>query len=158
MFTLSLAVLAGAILLAIFREGERRAYWIGFAVLGWTYAVVAFSPILKSESPELLTSQFLRFVFNHLPQQVRMPPASVQNLTGVRFGELHTMHTQVEGVTLQYGVKVVRPFPEEQFHRIGHSIIALMFGVLGGVVGPWLHSTRREKELRNLGSDEPQRR
>src|SRR2546422_2969926 len=105
-FTLTLAVLCMAILRAIFQEGGHRAYWTGFAVVGWTYPLVAFSPFLKSESPELLTSKFLQYVYSKLPQQIRFPPAALQQLTA---GEppgmsTHTMYPGLGGVSAEFMV------------------------------------------------------
>jgi hypothetical protein len=40
MLALTLAILASSILLAIFRRGAQRAYWIGFATIGWLYLLL----------------------------------------------------------------------------------------------------------------------
>jgi hypothetical protein len=43
-------ILSAAVLFAIYREAERRAFWIGFAVLGWTYLFLCFSGFLSATS------------------------------------------------------------------------------------------------------------
>jgi hypothetical protein len=40
MFGLTLLLLGASLLLALFRDGQTRAYWIGFATLGWLYVFV----------------------------------------------------------------------------------------------------------------------
>jgi hypothetical protein len=40
MLSLAVLVLAAAILLAVFRDGGRRAFWIGFGTFGWLYLLV----------------------------------------------------------------------------------------------------------------------
>jgi hypothetical protein len=40
MLGLTLAVLTASILLVVFRGGSRRAYWIGFATVGWLYLLL----------------------------------------------------------------------------------------------------------------------
>lgn len=39
--TLYLALLLTAILGVLFRRGERRAYWSGFAIFGWAWAILS---------------------------------------------------------------------------------------------------------------------
>src|SRR5688500_712555 len=43
-------ILSAAVLFAIYRDGERRAFWIGFAVLGWVYLFLCFSGFLSATS------------------------------------------------------------------------------------------------------------
>ena len=44
-FTLALGALLVSILLAIHRSEKKRAFWVGFALFGWTY--LALSLILQ---------------------------------------------------------------------------------------------------------------
>jgi hypothetical protein len=43
MLGLALAVLTAAILLIVFRRGAQRAYWVGFATVGWMYLLLVFA-------------------------------------------------------------------------------------------------------------------
>jgi len=40
MLALALGILASSILLAVFRRGAKRAFWIGFATVGWLYMLL----------------------------------------------------------------------------------------------------------------------
>ena len=135
-FTLSLAVQCVAILMAIFHAGGRRAFWTAFAVVGWAYSLVAFSPFFKSESPELLTSKLLKYIYYKLPPGIQLPPALSNQLAGEPHGiETRTMYPGLGGVSAEFSVRISRPFPEEQFRRVGHSLFSVIFAVLGGIGG-----------------------
>jgi hypothetical protein len=59
LFSLTLGVLLFAVLLAAHRTGDRRAFWIGFALFGWGY--LSFSLIPSTES-RLITTKALAYL------------------------------------------------------------------------------------------------
>ena len=61
LFPLTLVLLLVAVLLAAQRTGDRRAFWIGFALVGWGYLSLALIP---STEPRLITTKTL----SHLHQ------------------------------------------------------------------------------------------
>ena len=147
-FTLSLAFLCVATLMTIFQEGGRRAFWTGCAVVGWIYSLVAFSPFFKSESPELLTGRFLQYVYSKLPPEIQLPPAARQQLGEGPLGQsMHTMYPGLGGVSAEFTVNIRRPFPQEQFRRVGHSLFSLMFALLGGICGRWLYQRQQARAV-----------
>src|SRR5690349_6089113 len=56
-FSFALLVLGIAALGAIFRKGPARAYWGGFALLGWGYILVAFGPWCDGKIAPLLITK-----------------------------------------------------------------------------------------------------
>jgi hypothetical protein len=58
-FSMTGGALVVAILLFVYHEGRSRAFWIGFAVLGWGHFLLAFS---GEEVPFLLTEYALKYV------------------------------------------------------------------------------------------------
>src|SRR5215472_6795913 len=52
------AILAFAILAVVYRAGERRAFWLGFALFGWAYMALTWESWLGrgEDRPEMLTS------------------------------------------------------------------------------------------------------
>ena len=48
LFTLMLTVLLISILLAIHRSDARRAFWLGFALFGWTYLGLSLVPPIET--------------------------------------------------------------------------------------------------------------
>jgi hypothetical protein len=56
LFSLTLGLLLGALLLAVHRTEARRAFWIGFALFGWGYVSLALLPSTESR---LITTKAL---------------------------------------------------------------------------------------------------
>jgi hypothetical protein len=54
--TLVLLILGTAVFGAIYSRGRRRAGWLGFAVFGWGYFMLAFGPGFSSELGNRLPS------------------------------------------------------------------------------------------------------
>src|SRR5689334_844051 len=63
-FSVALAVLCAAIVLAIQRAGPRRYFWIGFAVVGWIYLIASVIPAVESR---LVTTKGLELAESALP-------------------------------------------------------------------------------------------
>jgi len=52
----ALALIA-AVVLAIYRSGDRRAFWLGFAIFGWSYLLLCYGSIFnQNNSPVVLTA------------------------------------------------------------------------------------------------------
>ena len=54
LFSLTLGLLLFAVLLAAHRTGDRRAFWIGFALFGWGY--LSFS-LIPSTGPRVIATK-----------------------------------------------------------------------------------------------------
>src|SRR5271157_2220571 len=63
-FTLTLAALLISILLAVHRTESRRAFWIGFALFGWTYLGLSLVPSIESG---LMTTKALAYPDSKVP-------------------------------------------------------------------------------------------
>ena len=50
-FSLTLGMLSVSILLAVHRTETRRAFWLGFALFGWTYVGLSLVPSIESRLP-----------------------------------------------------------------------------------------------------------
>jgi di/tricarboxylate transporter len=48
LFSLTVGLLMVAVLLAVHRTGARRAFWIGFALFGWSYLSLSLIPSIDS--------------------------------------------------------------------------------------------------------------
>jgi hypothetical protein len=72
--SLALGILTLAILGAILRRGERRAYWIGFALCGWTYLILVDGPWFSTSiSHRLVTTELLQWAYPLLVPEMRRP-------------------------------------------------------------------------------------
>jgi hypothetical protein len=66
----ALALIA-AVLLAIYRVGDRRAFWLGFAIFGWSYLLLCYGSIFKdNNSPigwsRLVTGQLAMALYDRI--------------------------------------------------------------------------------------------
>jgi hypothetical protein len=118
-----------AIIGIIYSSAASRAFWIGFAVFGWTYVVVAFAP-------EPFNSKLLE------------PPGVI----GPIYGQLRRT-APIDGFTKSYGwgdeqfaqeggkqVRVVVTGPI--VHRTFHLLVSLVFAIVGGFVGNSFYAAR----------------
>lgn len=200
LFSLTIALLLIAVLLAVHRTEAGRAFWMGFALFGWGYLILSLVPSTESR---LITTQALTYleksnflgnrasVMRIIPDLDRMRAHNVslddllkstaesrmigspeeerlrrekgepQTLEYVRGSYVLSLVTR-DNKPEQYGNLILRASPEgeilrlkdvatvqlrtsffisgggtgtsENFVRIGHSLLALMVGGLGGVL------------------------
>jgi hypothetical protein len=126
-FTLTLGVLLVSILLALHRTDSRRAFWIGFALFGWTYLGLSLVPSIESR---LLTTKALAYLNTKVPGR----PA-VRNVAFTPDGRL--LATSGQGHVRLWDAATGKPLDggngtTENFVRIGHSLLALVAGWFGG--------------------------
>ena len=113
-----------AVLLAIHRRGERRAFWIGFALFGWAYLAMTMIP---SVEPRLPTSRVLGYLDSFAPG--RMTSFSLENRGRFTYPQIKiTDGTSAVGLVRAWGGN------SENFVRIGHSLFALILAGIGGVI------------------------
>src|SRR5262245_44875802 len=60
----TLMILLIAVLLAVHRTGERRAFWLGFALFGWAYLIASLVPPLEARIP---STRGLTYVGSRFP-------------------------------------------------------------------------------------------
>ena len=67
MFSITLGLLTMALIGVIYRMGERRAFWVGFAICGWLYMALTTNPWLGAWiGPNLVTSKLLYWAYPRL--------------------------------------------------------------------------------------------
>ena len=73
-FTLTVAALFVALVGVIFRQRASRAFWGGFALLGWGYLLLVFGPWFKDNvSQQLLTTKLLDYLQPKLQRSTTTP-------------------------------------------------------------------------------------
>ena len=65
-FSLTLGMLSVLILLAVHRTEKKRAFWLGFALFGWTYVGLSLVPSIESR---LLTTKALAYLDSNVPDR-----------------------------------------------------------------------------------------
>ena len=144
-FTVTIAVLSASVLGILFaRSQSNRVFCTGLAVIGWIYLVMAFTPWFRSSGnpgpPPLVTTKLL-----DLAQQSAVDSSAGQASQNANDGPIIVYLSQIQ-----------TPQPatpsRKHFQQVGHSLLALVLGFVGGVVARWLHG-RRQKGGEPDGSD-----
>ncbi len=169
-FSLTLGMLSVSILLAIHRTERRRAFWVGFALFGWTYVGLSLVPSIESR---LLTTKALAYLDSNVPDRSIVIGGRVWdswsnkqnqnnqsvNSTSLAFspqGNLVASGNQhiLTALTVTGNVVGTARGSTMNFIRTGHSLLALIAAILGGLLSRVLHAGNRERES-GLPSAEP---
>jgi hypothetical protein len=152
-FTATLGLLTASVLLAVHRTGRKRAFWLGFALFGWLYLTASLVPPVESR---LVATKGLAYLDSKVPRGTSLgvaladldidgrvdlllanasaPGAVYRNRGNGTFQDV----TSGAGVSLFLGTRLSllsgSGGTTESFVRIGHSILALVVAVLGGVL------------------------
>ncbi len=156
-FTLTLASLLISILLAVHRIESRQAFWIGFALFAWTYVGLSLVPPIESR---LITTKALTFLDSKVPR--RSPAfslyATINSGTGgnqaqsVRIApDGSLLATSSQGLVKIWDAATGRPpggwsGTTQNFMRIGHSLLALLAGWIGGLLSRRLWQASRSAQ------------
>lgn len=74
-FSLAIVALVLALIALIMERGRSKAYWSGFALGGWIYFALMFTPWLSDMvGPRLLTTAVLDILYPHLVSKESPPP------------------------------------------------------------------------------------
>lgn len=166
-FGMVLLALTAAVPLAIFRTGTLRAFWLGFALFGWTYLLVlAYGWSLDRSSTSnaplaprsLVTSRLARAAFERLYGPVEV----TYTLDGK--GGLHKIYSGVsesDSVTAGpvaadwaaplslrgKGPQRVITVPDpDHFVNVAHAFWTLLLATLGGWFTRWVYATRPSRD------------
>jgi hypothetical protein len=139
MFTVSVTVFAGAIVGAAARRGPSRIPWLGFGVFGWTYLLATFWlwPAPNGvTAPPFLTKALLDYF------QPSSNTAAMMWIDTAPPGEMSTepppmVTSKVPGTA---NLATMTPFAGRavnrlHYRRIGHTLAAIVFGLLGALLG-----------------------
>ncbi len=146
-FTAMVLVLLTSVLLAAHRGGQRRAFWVGFALFGGVYLGMSMVPAVESR---LVCSQGLAYLHSKIPGQSQqnwtvtftsaapgvansLPQALAFSPNGTSLG------VQGQGSVRVWNVgsgKLMTGWggSQENFVKIGHTLIALVLAWSGGML------------------------
>jgi hypothetical protein len=138
-FTMTVTVFAGAIVGAAACQGPSRFAWLGFGIFGWAYLLATFWlwPAPNGvTAPPFLTKALLDYF------QPSSNTAAVMWIDTVPPGEMSTepppmVTTKVPGTA---NLATMTPFAGRavnrlHYRRIGHTLAAIFFGLLGALLG-----------------------
>jgi hypothetical protein len=143
-FTLTVLVLLTAVLAAMARRGRTRMTWAGFALFGWVYLGTTFGPGAAANGvtpPPYVTRWALDYWDANLWSAAMGGVAAMLAESGNSGEELFPRFppVQLPGT----GAPVLSP-NSHHFRRIGHCLAAIVFGLVGAVLGRLLASREQE--------------
>ena len=168
LLTLTLTALLVSILLAIHSRQAARAFWLGFALFGGGYLALSLVPSIESR---LITTKLLAYIDSKVPRSnpagFRFPVvlsgrvwdswSSQQNQnnqsinsTSIAFSpQGNLVASGNQGVIRVWDVSGGNPLGTwsgtgENFVRIGHSLLALIFAFVGGRLSGNLYARGRQ--------------
>ncbi len=141
--TLTVPLLFAAILGALFRLGQARAFWAGMAVCGWGYLLVVLAPWFETGLGQQLPTTY---VLNHVHGQKKLTFAASDGGGGQIPGNRPGMPGDPIGYS-GTGFTTISVDPDLALVlRTGHALFALLFGFIGGVTAKWFYLTRAPRE------------
>lgn len=147
-----------AVLLAVHRTDRRRAYWLGFALFGWTYLVASLIPPIGSRLP---TTKGLALLDSKIPGRETTISAVWAYTSTAGTTPVQTVAFSTQGNTVasssQGGIRVwdvttgkLLAGPNgstENFIRIGNSLLALLLAFVGGHLSRYLYGKERGESV-----------
>jgi hypothetical protein len=128
MLSVALVAFGTAILGAIFLRRRERARWTGFALFSGIYLALTFWPSLSDTfRAKLATGHLIREMYKSKFQTPLLPKIKVTEIN------------MTSGVTKSSWVTPTKP-SYEHFQSVGHSLFALVAGLLGSAVAVWFHA------------------
>jgi hypothetical protein len=161
----ALAAVGFAVMGAVILRGLEKYWWAGFAFFGGGYLALAFGPWLSDTfQPQLGTTHLLGQI------HARMHPSALHNGEDVaaleaergvaiesvaRITRLARQANDPARVALEKRLLVldkqiaaVKAAPtHDQFQRVGHSLFALLAGLLGGTLAVWCYVRRNRLDV-----------
>lgn len=156
--TLVLGVLLVAVLRSVFCRGPSRAFWLGFAILGWAYVLLIFWPMGPDPTfpcqRHLLTTKLANWAYFELLPLVRTPPSPpipVAPLSGPSRGvvtvKVRDEYRLIEGPAAPAAPVAPKTYYPDftPFLTIAEWLWTFVLAIVGGVLARCFYATR-EKE------------
>ena len=154
-FSLALAALTLSVPAAVYRRGEQRAFWVGFATCGWVYFVLSLLPWFQSEIGfQLFSTTILDVLAPHIVQKEYLlrnyvgsfnPPFDPTAPSPWQHWNLPEFPPETPWRMMGY-VTLISP---ALYLRIGHAVFCMLIALLGGEIVRLLAATRSQPVLRN---------
>lgn len=157
-YTLTVGILAFAVLAAVGKTGRAKFFWIGFAVVGWGYLWLAENEgdVAYPVNDRLVTTKLLYLLWD-----ARYPEAThtrlgaglfaVPSETDDLISEARSLQRKIAGAAAPLSpaanASLTPPDYAELlpgFFHIGHALFALLFAYLGGCLTRAFYDRRGE--------------
>jgi hypothetical protein len=156
-FTATLGLLLASVLLAVHRTERRRAFWLGFALFGGAYLIASLIPAVESR---LLTSRGLVSLDSIIPgrespswlgQLSINASATNKAVRWLAFSPGGSNVSSPQGVVRLWDATNGRllwtpTHTTVNFVGVGHSLLALLSGIIGGHLSRRLYVSGRTRQ------------
>jgi hypothetical protein len=155
-FDAAIGWLTVAVLLAVHQTDRRRAFWLGFALVGATYMGASLVPAMEAR---LLSTKALAYLDTKVPGRSAAQTfvLTVSNVNGSGNQPVQTLAFSPSGSRLAtsnyaavrlWNTATGTLFPatggtSESFVRIGHALVALVMAFVGAHASRWLYDRGR---------------
>jgi hypothetical protein len=145
-FSLTLATLVLAVPAAVYRRGEQRAFWVGFATCGWVYFILTLVPWFQTEVGTQLATTTLLDVLAPRIVQTDYLLQSYWNGFNPQYAPAELTAWQAWNVPEFLPEKPWRMVGYATLHcpglflRIGHAVFCVVIAFLGGEAVRYLAS------------------
>jgi hypothetical protein len=161
----TLAVTGFAMLGAVAMQGREQHWWIGFALFSGCYLALALG-LFPGETlhPPLGTTHLLGQLYEQMHPAMVPAKENLETLVFERQRKTSFLESllsrspksdptilSVQGqiISLDQQIAVLKSGATyDQFQRVGHSLIALLSGLLGGTAAVWFYVRRVRTEAR----------
>jgi hypothetical protein len=161
----ALAAVSFAVMGAVILRGLEKYWWAGFAFFGGGYLTLAFGPWLSDTfQPQLGTTHLLVQIHARmhpavLPIQGDLAALAAQREVAIeRVARITRRARQAndparvaiekELAALDKQIATIKAAPtHDQFQRVGHSLFALLAGLLGGTLAVWCYVRRNRLDV-----------
>jgi hypothetical protein len=149
LLTATLTILAVATLAAVFRRGDARAFWAGFAVAGWGYLGLCYGPLADPRVHQrLATTALLNGLYGRLAYAPRAEgeaiwydakgesyPARVIGIEAGPGGIHYALQVDYNRTLTQHEASPdsMRAIDLEGYRVLGHSLFCPVVAILGGI-------------------------
>lgn len=142
----TLCILTYSLLAAIFRRREMRAFWIGFAIVGWGYLLLVahdklafglpmrwdnYGRVTQEQPAHLVTTELLVHLSSYMGRKTAPPEEPVDQYAAGYQQPAATRAAFESPVSDDSHMDIGRPY---RLFRIGQYIFTILFGALSGVV------------------------
>jgi hypothetical protein len=164
-FSLTAGLLLASVLLAVHRTGRSRAFWLGFALFGWSFLIATLIPPIEAR---LLTTKALAFIDARVPRaafadfdsdgvvdlflaNVSAPSVVVRDSGDGTFRDVtpgptadpgnkpSRWETVVWSTSTGWKMLLGTGGTSENVVRIGHSLLTLLVAMAGGALSRAIH-------------------
>lgn len=153
---ITIGALVVGVLAAVFRRGERQAFWIGFAIVGWLCIAAGNDSLPGLSSAWQLPQQTVQFAYDRLPDELRMPyieeqtgrpvdennaPAPMLSYYGSQEPSVANAIARLAATQQQQPTFAPNPqfIPPAYFRPIGEALWTLVLAMCGGLLARWIY-------------------